>query len=192
MITALAEAWTSWLIRHGASSENREVILYGMIAAINEILANIFVFTIAFLLNVPLEMLIWQIFWLALRVNLGGHHANSHLLCLIESTALAVACVLLLPYIVTYVWLIPAEIAITLIVAFFFSPFIHPNRQASEEHKNRVKKRGRITAVIQTILITLFYIIFPAWVAHISALGMFAATALCVIGKISYQIHQQK
>ena len=71
MIHTFATVWANFLIRNGANKENKEILIYGMEAAINEILANIIVFSIAFILHVPLEMLIWQIFWLVLRVNLG-------------------------------------------------------------------------------------------------------------------------
>lgn len=188
MIHTFATVWANFLIRNGANKENKEILIYGMEAAINEILANIIVFSIAFILHVPLEMLIWQIFWLVLRVNLGGHHANSHWACLTYSTVLAVGCVLLLPYITMWTWILPIEIILSLIVAFFIAPFIHPNRLSSEKHKLQVKKRGKIIALVESILIIIFYFIFPLWVAQVAALGMFSAAVLCIIGKISYSI----
>lgn len=192
MIHTLAEKWANCLAKNGAALENRDILIYGIECAINEVLANIIVFTIAFILHIPLEMLIWQIFWLLLRVNLGGHHANSHLTCLIYSTVLAVGCVLILPYISAYSWLLLIEIVVTLIVAFFFAPFIHPNRLISKEHKERVRKHGKITAVIECILIVIFYFIFPSWVAQVAAIGMFAATVMCILGIAEYSAKERR
>ncbi|MEG0681823.1 MAG: accessory gene regulator B family protein [Eubacterium sp.] len=176
------EKWADHLIENGADPKNKDVIIYGIEGAVSEILANIAVFTIAFLIGKPLEMLIWQIFWLPLRVNIGGHHAKHHITCLVYSTALAVGCVLILPYILNWAWLLIVEITITIIVSFFFAPYVHPNRPASDQHIQKIKKRGKLIAGIECFLIILFYFLLPIWVSYVAALGMFAATTLCIIG----------
>lgn len=188
MIQYLAKKWSNYLIEHGADPENEDVLVYGIEVAINEIIADIIAFAIAFIIGKPLEMLIWQLAYLPLRVCLGGHHANSHIVCLIYSTVLSVACVLLLPLIVGIWWLPILDIILTLIIACFVAPFIHPNRQVSDSYRVVLKKRGKIVAVVASIVVTITYFVCPEWVAQIAGLGMLAATIQCIIGKTDHYI----
>ncbi len=171
------------MIENGATSD-KDIIAYGIECTMSEVIANIIVFTIAFIIGKPLEMLIWQAFWLPLRVNIGGHHANSHTVCLIYSTALAVGCVLVAPFIESWFMLIVVEVVATLIVAFFFAPFVHPNHPASQQHISRVRKIGIFVALVESALIILFFLLLPLWVSQTAALGMFSATALCIIAHL--------
>ncbi len=190
MLDKLANRIADHLIKDGASANDKEIIVYGIECTLNEIISNIIVFAIAFIMGKPLEMLIWQLFWLPLRVNIGGHHANSHIVCLIYSTLLAVGCVLLLPFIQDYPWILISEIAVTFVVSFLFAPFIHPNRQSSKAHTARIRRNGKIIAMIEIALIIVFYFTLPIWVSQIAGLGMSAAAILFIIGKAEHHINQ--
>ena len=185
MITRTANKWADWLVANGAEPESHEIIVYGIECAFNEVIANLIVFAIAFIIHMPLEMLVWQVFWLILRVNLGGHHAKSHFACIAYSTLLAVVCVLLVPVIVAVPVLIPIEILFSLFIAFFVAPSIHPNRLVSEERIIKIKKRGRVICVAESVIIIALYFTCPAWVSHVAALGVFSAAILCLIGKFT-------
>ena len=185
MISKAAAKWADWLVTNGAEPESREIIIYGIECAFNEIIANLIVFAIAFIIKMPLEMLVWQVFWLALRINLGGQHAKSHFACIVCSTLLAVVCVLLIPVIVLFPLLILIEILFSISIAFFVAPSIHPNRLISEGRILKVKKRGRVICIAESVIIFVLYFTFPAWVAHVATLGMFSAAVLCLIGKFT-------
>lgn len=185
MITKLAHRWADWLVQNGADADNRDVFIYGFECMLNEVIATVLVFAIAFIIGRPLEMLIWQVFWLPFRINLGGHHASSHFWCIFYSTALAVGCVLLVPLIQHYDFLIWIELAFSIFVAFVFAPVIHPNRLVSDERRRKFKKDGRIICVIEAAIIAALFFFAPAWLTHTAAIGMSSAAALCLIGKFT-------
>lgn len=184
MIHNLAEKSAEKLIQKGADPENKEVLVYGIECAINEVIANIIMFSFAFIIGRPLEMLIWNAFMLPVRVNLGGHHAKSHFMCLAYSTALAILCVWLYPFILDLSWLIWIEIGVTLAVAYTFAPFIHHNRSVSESHRAKLKKWGKIVTTIESVIIILLFFFADPWLSCVAGLGMITASVLCIIGKV--------
>ncbi len=186
MLHEFATKLSDRLIDNGADPENKDVLIYGIECALNEIIANLLVFSIAFLIGKPLEMLLWQVFWLPLRINIGGQHAKSHLMCLISSTVLAVGCVLVLPFTLALWWLPFLAVTAAILIAFFFAPFIHPNRLMSDTHRAKVRTRGKIVAVSESAVLTLIFFYSPAWVVQIAALGMLAACALFLSAKIEF------
>lgn len=192
MIQRWVEKWTDWFIRNGANPDDADLLAYGIECLLFEMIANGVAFAIAFLMGMPLEMLIWQLFWLPLHLNLGGHHVSTHLGCLAYSTAYAVACLLILPLVLSFPVLLVIEIALTLTVAFTIAPFVHPNRLASEEHIRRVRKRGKIIALLESFLVFLFFVFFPPWVAHIAGLSILTAAILCIVGKAEYRLKNRK
>lgn len=186
MFHRLAVKWANSLVNHGAEKENLDVMIYGFECALNEITATILVFAIAFIIGKPLEMLVWQMFWLPFRVNLGGHHASSHLWCIVYSTALAVGCVLLVPLLTLYSWIIWIEIIFSILIAFTIAPVVHPNRQTSDARRIKFKKYGRIICLIETgIIVVAFFLPIATWFAQCAAIGMSSAALLCLIGKFT-------
>ncbi len=185
MLSKLSRKWADWLVSNGADEENYEVYIYGAECFLNEIIADIIVFAIAFLIGRPLEMLIWQIFWLPLRVNLGGHHAKSHFMCIFLSTALAVGCVLLIPYVVLVPGIIWFEIGFGLLVSFLVAPVMHPNHPVSAERMQRFKRTGRMICVIEAVAILILFFSGLQWIAHSAALGLASAALLCCVGKLT-------
>lgn len=184
MIHELSCNWANKLVKYGASAENEEVIAYGIECLLNEIIVDIIIFIFAFIIGRPLEMLVWNVFLLPMRYSIGGHHMSSHIKCIVSSTLWAAVCILIYPYLLGIPWLIPIEIALTLIIAFRFAPFVHPNHPMSDSHKAKLKRNGKIIAVIESAVIVVFCFFLPDWVAQVSALGMFSATVLCIMGFI--------
>lgn len=188
MINKLANRYVDYLIANGIDSEDRDVYIYGFECFMSEVVANILVFTIAFIIGKPLEMLIWQVFWLPFRLNLGGIHASNQIRCLIYSTLLAVVCVILAPYLTLLPWLIPIEVLFSIIIAFKIAPVVHPNRLISDKRKHKLKTIGRLLCVIESaiILIVFFASKTDIWFSTIASTGMFSAAVLCLLGKVKF------
>ncbi len=183
MIRNFAKKRADSLIEKGADPENREILVYGIECSINEIIANIIMFAFAFAIGRPLEMLIWNVFMLPVRVSLGGHHAKTHSMCLAYSTALAVVCIIIYPFLLNLSGLVYIEIAITLTVAFTIAPYIHRNHPVSDTHRDKLRKWGRIISVIESGIIIFLLVFATPWMAQVAGLGMVTASVLCIIGK---------
>lgn len=174
------------MVVNGADADNHEIYAYGAECVLSEIIANITVFSISFLFGFPLEMLIWQLFWLPLRLYIGGFHSKvNHIICTIISTAIAVGSILVIPYVSTIGWIIWIEVGTSILITFSIAPIIHPNHPMSEKRVRKAKRYGRIICIIEVAAITLAYFLLPGWVSQAAALGMFMACVMCIIGKFT-------
>ena len=185
-LNALANNWANWMVKNGAAEDNFEIYAYGAECIFSEIIANICVFGIAFALDFPLQMLVWQIFWLPLRLQIGGFHSRlNHIVCTIVSTAIAVGSVLLIPILETASWLVWPGIGISGIITFALAPVVHPNHPMSERRVRKAKMLGKFILAAEALIIVISYFTAPIWVSLSAYLGMLMACIMCVIGKIA-------
>lgn len=186
MIEKLSIKWVDWLMQNGADPEDRDVFKYGAECAISELVANAVVFLIAFLLHCTLEMLVWQLFWLPLRLCIGGYHSpRNHLTCIIISTGLAIGCVLFAPYTISVGWFLCPVLVICGIAVFVVAPVLHPNHPISENRKLKMKRNGRIIFIVETVIILILHLINMTLLASVAGTGTFAAVLLCLIGRFT-------
>lgn len=191
MIEKLSIKWVDWLMQNGADPENRDVLEYGAECAISELVANVVVFLFAFLLHSTLEMLVWQLFWLPLRLCIGGYHSpRNHLTCIIISTGLAIGCVLLAPLVISIEWFIWPVLVICGIIVFVVAPVLHPNHPISENRKSKMKRNGRVIFIFEAAIILFFNFINMPLLASVAGTGMLAAVLLCLIGKFTNANHK--
>ncbi len=184
MLYQLAEKIAAGLIAKGADPENKEVLVYGMECILSEIIVNAIIFTFAFLIGRPLEMLIWNLFMLPLRVNIGGHHAKTPSRCILFSVVLAAACVLVYPLLQGWYFLLCIEIILSCVIAFFFAPHVHESHPISEAHRAKIRGWGKRAAIIESVFIALFVIFQQNEFAQIAGLGMLSAVLLFFAAKI--------
>lgn len=184
MIEKLAQKFARWLVNNSDyhSEDDYDVFVYGAECALNEIIAEAIIFALAFLLGVPLEMLVRQLFWIPFRLNSGGFHASSHVLCIVISTILAVTCVFLAKAIVDYSWILFLELILSIVIAFTVAPVVHPNNPVSESNYMRSKKMIRGIAVVESIIIIVLFLTVSKVYASIAVMGMFSAAVFCMMG----------
>ncbi len=183
MTHEFAEKYVDKQIEKGADPEKREIMVYGVESTINEIIASGIIFAIAIIIGRPLEMLIWNLFMLPIRFSFGGHHLKTHLACLIYSVGIAVLCVMVYPLLLSFPWLIPAEIVTTMLVSIIIAPYIHPNHPVSSSYRAKLKKVCKIIAATESVIIILLFYFAEPWFVHIAGLGMITASIQCIIGK---------
>lgn len=66
-----------------SSSEEIEMLQYGIECIINILIPLIIIFIYAFLSHKTLDMFIWFLSFLLLRNFIGGYHTSSHIRCII-------------------------------------------------------------------------------------------------------------
>lgn len=69
-----------------SSSEEIEMLQYGIECIINILIPLIIIFIYAFLSHKTLDMFIWFLSFLLLRNFIGGYHTSSHIRCIILSS----------------------------------------------------------------------------------------------------------
>lgn len=131
------------------------------------------------------ETVIWLLFYNSLRFFIGGNHAKTFIRCLVGGTLFSIVCISLTKTLVGIKGVLLFECIFSILVTFFLSPVVHPNRALSQIEIERKSKIGKVIVLAETILVI---IISNAWNTNLgqsAALGMTSAAALCVLGKIS-------
>ena len=184
MIYKMSLRFADWIIKHHPDYlKEYDVFVYVFQCLIESFIANGILIIIAFIIGMPIYALIWIIFYHALRVYIGGNHAETFLGCVLGGTFFSVVNILAIPYLSKYSLLLLFETGLSIFVTFFFAPVIHPNRLVSESVKKKRHTKAKIIVFVESGLVALFYLIFEHSVAHSAALGMLTASILCIVGK---------
>lgn len=164
------------------------VYLYGLKCLINELIANILLFSFAFIFNTITEIVFWSIGFLLLRTSIGGFHMKSHISCLIMSTLLGLTC----PIINLFLMKITIRILIFIWIFSFvyillFAPVEHLHHPLSYLQHQKLKKRS---ITIWCILFTLSILLhkYPIMSSSLTA-GMIEATSLSLIAFLTNKVH---
>lgn len=178
----IADKAVSWLLKNGADKEKERIISYGAECFFNELLADLLLVIFALLVHRILDTVIWIAAFTAVRVHLGGWHANTHIGCILSSTVIGGVCVLLSPVLNKA----PAFIVIVLIVVSIgiiikIAPVTHVNHPVSQARKAKARKRAIVISCIESVLaLGLFFLPSPLFSPVFSAL--LSVTAFSILG----------
>lgn len=164
------------------------IYLYGLKCLMNELVANILLFSFAFLFDTVTETIFWSISFLLLRTSIGGFHMKSQIRCLITSTLLGLTCPIInLLFISISFKMLLALWFFTFIYILLFAPVEHVHHPLSPLQQQQLKKRS---ILIWFILFTLFIIFYkyPTISSSITT-GMFEAISLSLIALLINRIY---
>lgn len=147
MIEQCARRFSGYLIEHGAAPEQREVYSYSVECILNLFFSDLLLFSIGLLLHQIPALLVWNISYTLLRVNIGGYHASTHGRCILAGTAVGL---ISLP--LNHLWfMLPGAVTVLLLVILldigFLAPVPHERRPVTLQKK----KKARIHALIVTV-----------------------------------------
>lgn len=180
MIDSIVNKLTDLLEASGADPSKQAIYAYGLECLISTaiIISLLLIFGIIF--QSFWTMVIFILFWIPLRMLVGGFHAKTHLTCTVLSVGIGTFAVIVTPYVSTILWFYSVTALILSYCAIFFlSPVLHKNHPLSEERvkKNRIKARiyGFIELAVIILLLALQSPAFaPAMLAYI-------ITVICAI-----------
>ena len=181
MTENLAEKISRYFVVNNMAKEDDGEVLSFMLFLIFSNVQQVFAFiVIAFIFNAFPHMIAFVIFFVSLKFQAGGAHANKHWVCFTVSTGLSVAVCLLcktvdLP---SYINIIVS--AITFILVLLKAPVIHPNNPKPERRRKFMRKNSIIIAAIQGALIIAGSFVMPI-ISLAGALGGFAASVTLLL-----------
>lgn len=141
-------------------SEEREVYAYGYEIMISETVNWIITIIIAVFTRTIVETFVYMLAFMRLRGALGGFHANSHVGCIIISTAVYILCLCIIyktPMDVYWILIIMGVILHTSLV-LAIAPVAHPNKPFIDEREclKFRKKSYRLSFIYGSICVILF------------------------------------
>ena len=101
-----------------SSSEEIEMLQYGIECIINILIPLIIIFIYAFLSHKTLDMFIWFLSFLLLRNFIGGYHTSSHIRCIILSSFVGILSIILISNMSTAFFIFKILIIVLLFTAF--------------------------------------------------------------------------
>lgn len=149
----LANDIANWLVANGAAKENKELYRYGAECFLNEIISEAFLLLFAGLSGRLIEMVIWLICFTVLRVNIGGYHSKSYIVCMILSITLGCSAILFYPILISLKIIMIVFSVLLLYVVIKIAPVLNVNHPISTNKKKKVKKLSIGVGSIEVLLI---------------------------------------
>lgn len=101
-----------------SSSEEIEMLQYGIECIINILIPLIIIFIYAFLSHKTLDMFIWFLSFILLRNFIDGYHTSSHFRCIILSSFVGILSIILISNMSTAFFIFKILIIVLLFTAF--------------------------------------------------------------------------
>ncbi len=183
MLERLSEKFAGKLISAGIiPEEDSEIYSYGFFQScmmLFNIVTTLFL-SIIFQLLVPCIVL--NMVFIPLRMNAGGHHADSPLKCYINSTVMIALLLAVIKWIPVYPVVSVIMVLISCIVNITSAPVETENNPLDETEKSVYRKRTMLILAVETIAFIISLLIFRNWIAETIALGMFTESLLVIMG----------
>jgi accessory gene regulator B len=188
LLERLAQKLTDAFVSRGADPENKEIYAYAIEYILSNIVSYGLLLILATILHVLPTMLLFLLFWIPLRTNMGGLHAPSQALCLALSALFGVGAVFLAIYCIPGIVVLSICLAASIIVTFKIAPVIHPNHPVSEKRRLKGKKIARVIIIAESAVIIFCFILFPYWVASVGLYSVVFAVVFGILGDITNKI----
>lgn len=181
----LSEMLANKLVQNGANAEMEDVYAYGIECTLSTLLIVILQIAAGFVLGKPLQMLVFILAWLPLRMIVGGAHANSHFACTLVSVGLGVLSILFSEYIIkAQLLLLIFLLLIGYCVLFFAAPVIHKNHPISQKRFYKTRTIARVYAAVEFAAI-IALMLLKSTMAMPAFMGYLSTASLLLIGWFS-------
>lgn len=179
----MEERLSCWLIKNGATKDNKEIYEYGIECFTNEFVSNGLILLFAFCYGQLFEMILWLFVFTLLRVNVGGYHAKNKSRCIILSTMLS--CFNLVAYqnFIKYPYIIFIISFLSLCIILKISPIIHKNHPLSKKRRILVRKRCLFLSIFEFMVI-IFLLFINLRLSALFFSAYLSVTLLAVLGKV--------
>lgn len=181
----LSEMLANKLVQNGANAEMEGVYAYGIECTLSALLIVILQIAAGLVLGKPLQMLVFILAWLPLRMIVGGAHANTHFACTLVSVGLGILSILLSEcIIITQILLLIILLLTGYCVLFFMAPVIHKNHPISQQRFNKTRTVARIYAAVECAAI-IALILLKSTMAMSAFIGYLSTAGFLLIGWFS-------
>lgn len=181
----LSEMLANKLVQNGANAEMEGVYAYGIECTLSALLIVILQIAAGLVLGKPLQMLVFILAWLPLRMIVGGAHANTHFACTLVSVGLGILSILLSEcIIITQILLLIILLLTGYCVLFFMAPVIHKNHPISQQRFNKTRTIARIYAAVECASI-IALILLKSTMAMSAFIGYLSTAGFLLIGWFS-------
>jgi len=187
MLNRFSNSLAQYLVKNGAEEDDLQVYAYGIECFLNLIICDCILLILAFFIHYVPEILIWDISYTLLRMNLGGFHASTHFRCISLSVLLGISSVLINPLWINFPYIIIPTIILCFTVAFFIAPVTDKKYLIPLKKRRKSRANSLFLILISGILSIILISTFPIYAGAILT-GFVSAILLAIIGKFQRKV----
>ena len=155
------------------SEDDKKFYAYSIQLLIERTLGLILIAIFAFVFKAPVEVAVFLITFILIRINSDGLHCKTTAGCFAASVLTAVSTILVASFISSYPWVCIGCVAVSAVVIFAVGTIRDPNLDLSDAELKHLRKRSRIgIAVIAAVVLTLLFLYPQNHFVYFSALGI--------------------
>jgi accessory gene regulator B len=176
----------SGVIAQAESEEEKEVVIYGLVAIVSNIVTLFALLFIGGFSHNLLATIIYLSCLFCIRILAGGYHANTNLACLLSSIFIYSLIVVINSYIsIEYNIILIVLVGIAYIGILFMAPILNGKRIFLPQEIKKVKMKIRIVLAVELIVtIALYQVNYELYKFAIYA--MLTEGVIGTMGKIKY------
>lgn len=183
MLEKLSEKFAGKLISAGIISEkDAEIYTYGFFQSCMMLMNIVTTLFLGIIFQLLVPCIVLNMVFIPLRMNAGGHHADSPLRCYINSTIMIASLLAIIKWITVYPVFSVIMVSISCILNIIFAPVETENNPLDEIEKAVYRKRTMVVLFIEIIAFLISIFIFNNWISETIALGMFTESLLIILG----------
>lgn len=193
MLERLSEKFAGKLISAGIISEaDADVYIYGFFQTIMMLLNVATTILLGILFKLLFPCILLNLSYIPLRVNAGGHHAESPMKCYVNSTVMIAVLLAVIKWIPFNGYVSCILLAIAGIVIWKLAPVETENNPLDEMEKTVYRRRTRIALIIETVVFFITIFFMKSWVSETIALGVFTECLMLLVGAVKNHYSNHK
>ncbi|HEZ7986803.1 MAG TPA: accessory gene regulator B family protein [Ruminococcus sp.] len=183
MLERLSQKFAGKLISAGIISEtDADVYVYGFFQLAMMLLNIVTTLLLGVLFQLLIPCIVLNLSYIPLRMNAGGHHADSPMKCYINSTIMIAALLAVIKWIPIHPAISAVLFALSGIVTWILAPVEAENNPWDDTEKLVYRRQAKVILVIETILFAVSLIFMKGWVIETIMLGVFTESLMLLIG----------
>ncbi len=183
MLERLSEKFAGKLVSAGIISEaDTDVYVYGFFQAVMLLLNVVTTLLLGIIFQLLIPCILLNLAYIPIRINAGGHHANSPFLCYIHSTIMIAVLLSVIKWVPIHPAVSIALLVISSVVIWIFAPVETENNPLDEVEQHIYRKRTRIILIIEIVIILLCLIFSKNQTAATIVLGLFTEGLMVMVG----------
>ncbi len=183
MMERLSEKFAGKLVSAGIISEaDTDVYMYGFFQAVMLLFNVVTTLLLGIIFQLLIPCILLNLAYIPIRINAGGHHADSPFKCYIHSTIMIVVLLSIIKWIPIHPIVSTALFMISSIVIWITAPVETENNPLDEVEQHVYRKRTKIILIIEIVIILLCLIVSKDQIAATIVLGLFTEALMLLVG----------
>lgn len=193
MFERLSEKLTGKLIRAGIISEtDTDVYVYGFFQLAMMLLNIVTTLFLGILFQLLIPCILLNLSYIPLRINAGGHHADSPMKCYINSTIMIAALLAVIKWLTIHPAVYAVLLVLSGVVIWILAPVEAENNPWEDTEKLIYRRKSRVILGIEIIAFVITLIFTKKWVSETIALGVFTECLMLLVGAVKNHYSNDK